>query len=69
MSDALSFTFSNPTPLCIGDPYLGSDVKRKKADDIDLDNIMMRTKNIVTSPQKKKYGRIGPCQHIFINEV
>ena len=60
MSDALSFTFSNPTPLCIGDPYLGSDVKRTKADDIDPDNIMMRTKNIMTSPQKRNYGGSDP---------
>ena len=51
MAESLSFTFSNPTPLCIGDPYKGENVKRKSPlkDDGDLS---IRTKNIITSPGK-----------------
>ena len=52
MSENLSFTFSNPTPLCIGDPYKGDDIKRVKADDIDMDDLKNRTKNMITSPGK-----------------
>jgi hypothetical protein len=52
MTDKLSFTFSNPTPLCIGDPYTGEDVKRIKTEDIDPDDLNYRTKNIQTSPGK-----------------
>lgn len=52
MTDKLSFTFSNPTPLCIGDPYIGEGIKRKKDDEDHSDDLNYRTKNIVTSPGK-----------------
>ncbi len=47
----LSFTFSDPTPLCVGDPYKGEDVKRKPPPAADDDDVN-RTKNIITSPGK-----------------
>jgi hypothetical protein len=52
MSENLSFTFSNPTPLCIGDPYKGEETKRVRQDDIDTEDLKNRTKNMITSPGK-----------------
>ena len=49
--EELSFTFSNPTPLCVGDPYKGENVKRKPPPSDDDDDAN-RTKNIITSPGK-----------------
>ena len=51
-NENLSFTFSNPTPLCIGDPYKGDEIKRVKQDDLDMDLLINRTKNMITSPGK-----------------
>ena len=57
-SQNLGFTFSNPTPLCIGDPYKGENIKRKPKEDSEDD--VDRTKNIVTSP-----GKLGQTVSTF----
>ena len=59
MAKDLGFTFSNPTPLCIGDPYKGENIKRKKPK-ADNEDDADRTKNIITSP-----GKLGQTVSTF----